>query len=319
MSKLENLFICVTPLQIVIAKRIIEEKQLQHVGFIILFYNENTKYRFYIDSLKTENYLTIEYLVSSQKKFDRLIEVFKLKLFLNQVNLSTQNIYLASIDNSLIYTILSKINFRNLLTFDDGLANLNYQGQYYIDQESSLQKLFKKVIHVSWNIEKIKKISKCHYTIYPNQNNIISNIIPISLLNLENINLGLTHPKKIFLGQPLSEIDLRFTSKYINKILNKIGISYYYPHPRENTPVSFKNINIIQSNKIIEDYLLELSKDSTIELYTFFSTAVINLVNTPNIKCYVLYNEQLLSKFNNLYDIFKHSNITLIQVNDFNE
>ena len=82
MSKFENLFICVTPLQIVIAKRIIEEKQLLNVCFIVLFYNDNPKYRFYINSLKTENYSTIEYLVNSQKKFDRLIEIFKLKIFL---------------------------------------------------------------------------------------------------------------------------------------------------------------------------------------------------------------------------------------------
>ena len=289
------------------------------MGFIVLFYNDNPKYRFYINSLKTESYYTIEYLVKSQKKFDRLIEVFKLKLFLNQVKFSSQNIYLASIDNSLIHTILSKINFQNLFTFDDGLANLNYQGQYYTDQESSLQKFLKTVIHITWNIEKVKRISKCHYTIYPSRNNIISNITPISLLNSESINLVLTPPKKIFLGQPLSEIDLRFTSKYINKILNKIAINYYYPHPRETTPCILNNISIIQSNKIIEDYLLELSKNSTIELYTFFSTAVINLVNVPNIKCYVLYNEQLLSKFNSLYNIFKDSNITLIQVSDFNE
>ena len=172
MSKLENLFICVTPLQIVIAKRIIEEKQLQHVGFIILFYNENTKYRFYIDSLKTENYLTIEYLVSSQKKFDRLIEVFKLKLFLNQTKFSTQNIYLASIDNSLVHTILSKIRFQGLFTFDDGLANLNYQGQYYINQENNLQKLLKFIIHINWSMKKIKQVSQCHYTLYFNQKNI---------------------------------------------------------------------------------------------------------------------------------------------------
>ena len=174
MSKLENLFICVTPLQIVIAKRIIEEKQLQHVGFIILFYNDNPKYRFYINNLKTENYFTIEYLVSSQKKFDRLIEIFKLKLFLNQANLSTQNIYLASIDNSLVHTILSKINFQDLFTFDDGLANLNYQGQYYINQENNLQKLLKFIIHINWSMKKIKQVSQCHYTLYFNQKNIIS-------------------------------------------------------------------------------------------------------------------------------------------------
>ena len=317
MSKLENLFICVTPLQIVIAKRIIEEKQLQHVGFIILFYNDNPKYRFYINNLKTENYFTIEYLVSSQKKFDRLIEIFKLKLFLNQANLSTQNIYLASIDNSLVHTILSKINFQDLFTFDDGLANLNYQGQYYISQENHLQKFLKFIIHINWSMQKIKQVSQCHYTLYSNQKNIISKTKFIQLSSQHKHDPSL--PKlRIYIGQPLETIDTYFSRNFMENTLKTIMIDAYFPHPRET--IKFENINYIESDRILEDYYIEEIVKYNITLYTFFSTSILNLKQI-DVTCdvVVLYDSYLIKKYSHIFNIFKKQNIKLLDIGIYNE
>ena len=310
MSKFENLFICVTPLQIVIAKRIIEEKQLLNVCFIVLFYNDNPKYRFYINSLKTENYSTIEYLVNSQKKFDRLIEIFKLKIFLNKINLSTENIYLASIENSLIHTILSKINFQNLVTFDDGLANLYYQGQYYVDQESRLQKILKKILYISWSMVKIKQVSQNHYTIYTNHKNIINQTSYLSLFQpLQHCS---TLPKlKIYIGQPLEEINPYFNKEFIEKCLQKLKVDSYLPHPRE--VIKYDNIHYINTEKILEDFYLEYMDKFNIQFYTFLSSSVLNIkMINPYCEIFILYDHYTIEKYSSIYDIFKKEKLSLI-------
>ena len=316
MSKIENLFICMTPLQMVIARRIIEDKQLKHVGFIIVFYNENPKYRFYIDNLKAENYFTIEYRVSSQGKFGRLMDVLKLKLFLRQAKLHTQNIYLASIDNALIHTVLSKINFQNLYTFDDGLANLNYHGQYYFDTESYVQKLIKLIMGTSWSLASIKSVSKEHFSLYEHKKNIIPNVTYLKLFRKKlnhQFTLNNQNNLKIFIGQPLLDINPYFSTDFIQSSLNNLGIDFYFPHPREtNLPFKIKYIN---SNQILEDFYIQSYETSNISLYTFLSTSILHIKEiNPDCNVYVLYNAYLLTKYHDIYKIFLDKNITMIKI-----
>ena len=316
MSKFRNLFICITPLQIVIAKRIIEEKQLKEVGFIIVFYNENPKYRFYIDRLKTENYITLEYKVNSQSKLGRLIDVFKLKLFLKQKKLTAENIYLASIENALIHVILSNLNPKTLFTFDDGLANLDYCGQYYTNRENKIQKLVKKVLNISWHQNRIKNNSICHFSIYPNHKNIIPTVEFISLINdIQFNNTSNSYPISIFLGQPFNEI-IAFDVKKLNPLSNTFKIDIYFPHPRESLDFSSLFDTKIQSTELIfEDYIISLiNQNLNIKIVTIISTAALNVIHIPNVSVIALYDEALLARYNHLYALLSNSGAQLVKL-----
>ena len=316
MSKFKNLFICITPLQIVIAKRIIEEKQLNEVGFIIVFYNDNPKYRFYIDRLKAENYITLEYRVNSQSKLGRLIEIFKLKLFLKQKKVTAENIYLASIENTLIHVILSNLSPKTLFTFDEGLANLDYYGQYYTNRENIIQKLVKKVLNISWHQDMVKNNSICHFSIYHNHKNIIPTVEVIPLINeIQNNNTFNSYPITIFLGQPFNEI-IALDIKKLRTLNNSFKIDIYFPHPRESLDFSsLFNAKIHSTELIFEDYIISLiHQNLNIRIVTIISTAALNVIHIPNVSVIALYDEALMARYNHLYALLKNSGAQLVKL-----
>ncbi|MFX5344515.1 glycosyltransferase family 52, partial [Acinetobacter baumannii] len=78
------------------------------------------------------------------------------------------------IDNKYTHKILSTVNFKNLYTYDDGAANV-VKNSIYFKQTfmSKLKDILFKLMGVEFNLNKIKKISRKHYTIYKGIQNIV--------------------------------------------------------------------------------------------------------------------------------------------------
>ena len=128
------------------------------------------------------------------------------------------------------------------------------------------------------DIPSILAVSQKHYTIFPNEKNIIENIEPIFLFkNLKKTNNKTLSIKRILLGQALDNfIGENAYREIVVNMKQKFAIDSFVPHPREN--LDFSDIlTVIHSEKIIEDYLIdELTANLTTqyEIYTFMSTAV---------------------------------------------
>ena len=316
-----SLFICMTPLQILIAKNIILSENIQNYCFLILYYSDNKKYDHYIQTLTDKGIDVFLYKINSKNKFERFLEVFKLQKYIKNTLSSKFNaIYLSSVDNSLIHSILECMNFDFLFTFDDGLANLYYQGQYYIENESKIQKTLKAVMNISWTLSKVKKQSCCHYSIYKHKKNIINNVKYLSLTNVVKSRGSNSNDKeiiKLYIGQPLNEIDSYFTNDFLLSIFKNLGLNFYFPHPRENINNSI--FNYVDSNLIFEEYYMELSEKYEVQLYTFFSTAVLNVLNfDENAKVNIIYDEYLKTKFKDLYEIFEGGACNFVEVSGKN-
>jgi len=321
MLKGKALFICMTPLQILIAKSIISDKKIENCNFLIFYYNDNTKYKYYINLLKKKGFDYDFYEIKSKTKAGRLLELFKIKKFINKIkNRKFEDIYVSSINNALIHTALQELSFYRIFTFDDGLANLYKDSGYYIDKEVKIQKFIKRILGVSWSLKLIKSSSQMHYSIYKDKDNIINEVTYINLQTSSNIldYKGKKEVLKIYIGQPLYEVDDCFTQEFLIKVLSEIGVDYYFPHPRESLNGNF---NYIESNLILEDYYVEISRNYEVHFYTFFSTAIINIgMMDENLKSYVLFNDYLMKKYKSVYHVFDFkSYIDFVNIGEINE
>ena len=91
---------------------------------------------------------------------------------------------------------------------------------------------------------------------------------------------------KIFLGQPINEINNKELINKYNDIVKQLKSIRYFPHPKETK--IFSNVDYINSNMIAEDYIYHLLKEyNQIYLYTISSTAILN-INNKIISKYVI-------------------------------
>ncbi|ENG3828152.1 glycosyltransferase family 52 protein [Acinetobacter baumannii] len=322
MSNKKSLFICMTPLQILIARSIIISKKILNYSFLVFYYNDNKKYKYYIDLLKKECSEVSTYKIDSRTKVERFFEIGKFKRFLKENGkFNFYNVYISSVDNVLIHTSLQKISFTNLYTYDDGLANLYSNSSYYLDKESNIQKIIKRFLGIRWSLSLIKNKSLKHYSIYKNKRNIIEKVAYIDLIPSSGFLKIQTKEKrvlKLYIGQPLHEIDSCFTKVFLKNALKRSGVEYYFPHPREN--IQYEDFKYIESNLILEDFYTELSEKYNVQLYTFFSTAVLNIkMIDPKQNSFILYNDRLKIKFKNLYKVFDGEVKSFVDIGEIDE
>lgn len=307
-----NLIICLTPLQMLIAEAIIKKKQLKNNILVVIAYNDNDKFRYYynrLGSLCDESYF---FLIDNSSLFNRIKAMARLKLFvLSLGKYDFSSCHLASIDCSYVQLITSGIKYKELYTFDDGTINLLVDSPYYKDKSYSLlEKVFRVNFGIKDTVSSYRKKSILHYTIFKNSQNIISNIEFINLIEKRYEANKKSGEIKIFLGQPLSEINVE--RDLLLELITAEKIDFYYPHPREKEV--FDGVKYIKSEKIFEDFLLEYlekNKDKVITVYTFFSTAIINIKDIDNVNVFACYSKQIDPKFDHVYDVFREMNIPL--------
>ncbi|MDO9670660.1 glycosyltransferase family 52, partial [Glaesserella parasuis] len=99
-------------------------------------------------------------------------------------------IFVSSIDGVNIQLFISSIKSgqRKIITFDDGLANLDRSSFLYSNNRNFLS-LLGRLLGNKLDLESLKKSSLKHYTIYRSNKNIIDRLSYISLINREQDNV----------------------------------------------------------------------------------------------------------------------------------
>lgn len=316
-----SLIMCTTPLQMLIAEKIIQLKKNEKFDLILIINgNSNNKFKNYFNRLQLKTSKSMIYELNSVSKLEKIKKFmgFK-KKYRKWSDFNYSSYYLASIDNTFFHWIISnKSENSSIYTFDDGIANIYNGSLYFNEKKFLLNKLIWKILGVGYSLNKIKNQSKIHYTIYPERENIIHKKEYISIFSKKNINIENHNANteiNLFLGQPLYEINNNYNKDYIVAILKKFNIDVYFPHPRENYNLE-KEVEIIKSDYVFEDYVVNLSLEyKKINIYTFFSTAAINVEEFPNVKIYCLINDFLKENYSGLYELFDfNSNLNLISV-----
>lgn len=285
-----------TPFQMFLVDKLLREEKgtytlifIEHVG--------NAKNDHYYNLLSKKMNKSFRYKVDKKnplvKFFYFFLFVFKLKRQLSSID----SIFLSTINDKHIFALLKLIEFKDIISFDDGLGNVFVDGDFF---ESNKR------------LEYIKsKISK-HYTIYQGLPNIVEREKIISLDLNHNVANGIVEKDiAIFLGQPYKEfLHYDMSNEKLKEILSKFKNSSYFPHPREN--VIYEGVKYINTELIFEDYIYNILVDDPlvrVSVYTFFSSAALNVVGYDRVKVFSLSDERLRNKYKKLYDIFSEKGV----------
>lgn len=320
----KSLVICLTPLQMLIAEKIIEKNSNEKFDLLVISLFDNEKYRHYFNRLKEKVNVAYYYVYQPSNKLNNLKNFLNFKKFF-KTNYSEyknyKNYYLASIDSRHCQWVLSLASPQcNLYTFDDGTANIFPNSIYYLDKKNILlTRIFLRLQGIKLMTLDLKNISKKHFTIYHNMPNAFDNVEHISLFSTPESKKKIKkNVVKILLGQPLHEISPKLDYQYTNKVIEKLNVDYYFPHPRENLK-KFENINnveILKTNLIFEDFIVDFINKNNIELelYSFTSSAAINCSGLDSVKIYFIF-ENIINEVNSdIYKIIKNLNFKLISL-----
>jgi beta-galactosamide-alpha-2,3-sialyltransferase len=299
---MNNYFLCRTPFHVAMALRIIKRFNISKPILFIIADSNRDKVLSYIESYKGD----VKYFCFIKKSGSKILNFISFVYF-SILCQFRGNIYISAIHDKYALILLNFINFLNIYTYDDGIANINYTGIFFQKNKHKF---------LNWTEYRIRMETKKHYTIFKNCQNICENTMYFSFFEKNRDYTLLSQGKKvkIFIGQPYNEIfDERFSKDKLEKIVSTLGIDYYVQHPREKE-VDL-NIPCIESSGVLEEFIFDyFGKKLDIEVYTFLSTSVLILSDCPKVTCFAIRNSFLQSKYHAIYDMYDKFKINMIEV-----
>lgn len=284
-----DLFICTTPLQIVIAKSIflLNERVGPKPEFVLLTLSDSTRYRYYFDNFSKLCHKS-EFVINLPKYPFYLYWIWR-----RFCSRKYKNIYFASINSTHIQYILSCCHFDEIRTFDDGTANITKLDAYRVDKPDLAEKakrVLRRLTGNSFTITKICTETKVHYTLYPGFENISKKTKLIKLFFSQDFSSTKIVNKSnrvitIFLGTVYHEVidcvsEKNLLIKQINNFLvnSKFENVIYIPHPRDEYDY-FQNIQKYQGPLVAEEVILDLANYyDTVVVIGFGSSTQFNLM-----------------------------------------
>lgn len=307
-----NLIICYTPLQVLLAEKIIDLYPNEKFYGIMLCSVQNAKFDYYAERL-TQKCSESFVMKQSTDRFNLLKEIAYLRIkFLGK---SFDKVFVASINDIQIQFILSSTKFNEFYTFDDGTANIASSSVYYIDEpKTAIRLLINTLFCNKYSVAKLKALSQKHYTIYQGLPNIIWNTEYVDLFGGREAKEVDGEVINILLGQPVY-LDKQKNIDLAERVIKQFNIHAYLPHPREQYKLD--NVQYIDTSLILEDYLAQEFKDRKCCIYTYFSSAALNIKDkSPNIDVVSLRIHVDNPDFIQVYDLLANAGIQVIDIRE---
>lgn len=281
---MNNIFICYTPLHILIAKRIISEKNINKFYFIYLYDRKSpvNDYYFNLLSNKADKSFSVKLRKRSMFSIFTLINVFN-----EFKELTDCRIFTGNIKKYTSRSLALLFKYKEIITFDDGSGNISGQGYFYSENESLLTKMLFFVVDKKLLYKNLLTSSRTHYSIYKFKN-VYENSEYIPLLkiknNCPNKSRGI---KTILLTNAFAEdneVSLKNEQNLYKEILNKYNIDYILKHPREYLNKKLNISKYYKGTMIAEDFIQEVYKDNDIILIGSYSSTMFSFLSIKGIK-----------------------------------
>lgn len=319
-----NLIICTTPLQVIIAEKISEIHDNETFFGVMLNFGHNAKYDYYY---KKMNNFCVESTMIAEPSYSfisRVKMIVKIHNFIKSINhVKLDSLFLANISDLNISYLASHLMYEKIITFDDGIGNIFYEGIFYNENTRPLYRFLRKLLRIKFDIHTFKSASEQHYTIYKGQPNIIENTKSIQLFDFKKnetvLKTGTEKTEVILLGQP--PLPANFTDmsdtdylQLVDEVVSLFDVSYYFPHPRETYHVD--SCEVINTELIVEDYLLNYMKPNyKYKIYHFYSSAVLSMLGVENIEIISLFPKEYTGAYIlPIYKRFEELNVKIIEI-----
>lgn len=307
-----NLIICNTPLQVFIAEKIIDMYPEKSFFGVMLHPVENQKFDYYKQRLKNKTavFFSMYYHNDRINLLKDILEVkrqFKNKRF--------EQVFVSSITELPIQFLLSSIKFKVLNTFDDGTINIVKNSPFLKDEPKTIiRNTINLLLQNKYNTQKLRNLSETHYTIYYGMPNIIENTINVPLVDILATEKSTQEPINILLGQPVY-LEKDKNIELAEKVIKQFDIHYYLPHPRETYQLN--EVEYIHTPLIFEDYISQQAMNNRYRIYTYFSSAILNVMNkSPNIEVVALRIDVNNQAFLDCYTLFEQAGIQIIDIRE---
>jgi N-acetyllactosaminide alpha-2,3-sialyltransferase len=185
-------------------------------------------------------------------------------------------VVLASIDSYVFNAVAKRQAGAQLVTFDDGLANIVLSGAYRRAGYEGRGEAYRRLFGASRLDELRDRIAR-HYTIFPQFENIVprERLRPIDLLS--DGALPQAQGPLFFIGQPFHEVLTPERIARLSAYLRKRQIDFYVRHPRERRSLDIGAREFDKQGLIAEDAILKICHDCRPEVIGLTSTVLFSL------------------------------------------
>lgn len=290
-QKRHALLILRTPFQAWLAQRVLIAEEVSSFDLVYLTQNNSIEDRYYFSRLQ-RNALKAQYCYVPPQRPDILNHLaFRIQTNQWYGDKNYELVMLASID-ALVPSSLSAHHTGELITFDDGSANISAASSYRADTPSLRTSIYRKLFGARSVSAMCNRVLR-HYTLHPDLENIVGHERLVAIkgwgTGIANSEGGL--PKKFFIGQPLSTtLSIGQLEKLSAYMFNQ-NLHYYIRHPRESTLVFEGTPLLDKKGRIAEDAILNASKNTPVHVLGWFSSTLLNLRQTEIRRTMVLFRD----------------------------
>lgn len=269
-----------TAFQAWFASRLLEQLQPSSYDVLQISYNKAPEERVQFD-LIASNARNAWFVEGRHMRFDFLTQFDLWRMIpLEAVTTSYQALMLSSIDAPVIGAIASRHPSADLITWDDGLANIVPNGRYNTGALPWRANLVRKVL-LAGSISSLKSRIGQHYTIFPD----LPNIAPVSCTRTiikndqtERTELSSVGPS-YFIGQPFEEALTPKGMAWLKDQVNVLAPDWYVRHPREKNPLIKDIPELNKCGQIAEQAVARHAAGRSIRLVGVFSTTLFSLAD----------------------------------------
>jgi hypothetical protein len=270
--------ITVTPLQLVIAKKIVENEAIR--DFALLNINPHhsavleAKYAQLAALANSSNFLVPN--ISGLRFLGGSVNVAKASAIYTEWKLKgIKRLILASIDTPLIQLAVKIINPTCLWTFDDGVVNLCPSGSYHSPPKRSFLTRLAFGMALGPNYQnRLRERTERHFTIYDVSFNIAApdKLIKIDPFGFESETINTDIPQaelRVFIGFDPG-------SPQYDKAVELVNPDIYIVHPMEKKPPKVRKI--LRLNTLAEEFISSLlATKHNVHIYSVGSSVLLNL------------------------------------------
>jgi N-acetyllactosaminide alpha-2,3-sialyltransferase len=293
-----HLCVCLTPLHVLTARRIAELRGMPFSAGIYITSADNHKQRHYLEVMRefcaTAENVTVpdEDSYGRPKHYSIWRRRLKYRLAFRRFG-PLGSIYVPSSNNHYVYMLLSAVHFSELVTFDDGLLNVNPDSPLFRLPTRFRAMIFLLMAGVKYWPERIRARATSHYSLYDLEN-ICTRVRRIQLIGESG--------RAPALGDEASFMRILVGSapeagaeawRILEAAARQLRLDAYLPHPREKRRL-IDGIRYLETPLVAEDYILnELKANPNLafQIFGYDSTVLINLARTPRIEVFSLLND----------------------------
>lgn len=273
---MKHLFVCYTPLHILIAERIIEKENLEKICIIYISESDSLKNKYYYNRIEKKSVISFKFNKTNTVK-DFVIILIKLI----NANLAGVSFYTGNIKTNYSRFIAYLVKPISIFTFDDGIGTIILKDGYFSNEEEgrigrSFFSLFKK----EFLYKNILGLIEKHYTIYKYEN-VYANVEYLPLFELKEFNSRNLPRINVLLTSALALEGIMSNEeeqKFYDQIMCDFHIDLIIHHPRNDDYHPKNNCKVSSSLLIAEDQIGELLKEYEVKLFgIYYSTVLINV------------------------------------------